>query len=195
MKAKTYAHLFTKIERTLMKKTTYRHCIMRIIFIFSFSVFFLCCLLWSPNTDALVLLLSSRKMKWQRQCLVVLFSEEGKRTRSLAETTATTDNGMDHLLTSRFRSNVLLLWISMIRSQWNLSTEIGYGTWRMIAYNEHTEKANETGSSPIFSPVFLVAVFFISEIIFSKYLATHAAPFTIYSIMIFILRLDSLQTK
>lgn len=159
MKATTYAHLFTKIERTLIKKTTYRHCIMRIIFIFSFSVFFsLCCLLWSLNTDALFLL-SSRKMKWQRQWLVVLFSEEGKRTRSLAETTATTDNGMDHLLTNRFRSNVLLLWISMIRSQWNLSTEIGYGTWRMIAYNEHTEKANETGSSPIFSPVFLLLFF------------------------------------
>lgn len=73
---KVYTHLFSKIEWT--QKTTYRHCIMRIIFRFLFfSLYFHVCFMWSQRTDALFLLLSG-KMKWQRICVLFYFQKRVK---------------------------------------------------------------------------------------------------------------------
>lgn len=134
-----YTHLFSKIEWT--QKTTYRHCIMRIIFRFFFLSLF-SCLLNVISTHRCSVFVVEWKNEVTAYMRAVLFSEEGKRTRSLVESTA--DNGMDHLLTSqtsRFRSNVLLHWISMtIRSQWN------FAKWNRIWYVANDEEIPNHGT-------------------------------------------------
>lgn len=157
-KQEIYTHLFSKIEWT--QKTTYRHCIMRIIFRFFFSLYFHVCCMWSQRTDALFLL-SSGKMKWQRICVLFYFQ---KRVKEL-----------DHWSNQQQIMEWIIFWRAdfdqmsyYIEFQWRSDpsgisqNEIGYGTLPMTKKYQTTEQANKAGSNQQF---FFFSFFVVSEII------------------------------